>query len=242
MVVLVHDTEEREEARRLGAELERRGFATVLAGPADAQDLSGERERLAGVLILPKAGRAPLPLPFPLDLSQIRVRAESGSWQPPLHELVEILLPAAQLQARLADLRAAGTELIDDLASDPFDQPWDRRSQELSDILGDIVELRRRLELRGSPPVGVATSSFLSRFEALDRWHLDFETLDWTELVRARRLLVHELRNDIAVLHLVIDREECKTEPQGEAPEIRAAFDRLRSFLALAGRQEPGEP
>jgi len=61
-------------------------------------------------------------------------------------------------------------------------------------------------------------------------------------VVRARRLLVHELRNDVAVLHLLADREECSARPDAGAPDIVAALDRLRAFLAQSTATALAEP
>src|SRR6185295_16965685 len=104
-------------------------------------------------------------------------------------------------QARLQEIRGACRAALDRVRSKPFDQDWQGLSSELSALFTEAIEARYRFDqfcatLDGAPP-----PTFLLRFVALERWHLDLAHLDPALLIQVRRLLVHEMRNDIAVLH-----------------------------------------
>jgi len=147
-----------------------------------------------------------------------------------------VLVPLERMKERLLEIRSNFFRALDQIAGEPFEQDWPRRSDELSQLFAEAVESRHHLEtasIGGAPPL-----TFLNRFEALERWHLDLSHLDRPGLTEVRRLLVHELRNDIAVLHLLVDQAEGQEDRNSAAPAIQSAIARIRAFAAIALNEE----
>jgi hypothetical protein len=140
----------------------------------------------------------------------------------------ETARPACEeLQARLQEIRAASRVALEGVRSEPFDQDWQGLSNELSASFQEAIEVRYHYDLSCAALDGPPPPTFLVRFEALERWHLDLARLDLPLLIQVRRLLVHEMRNDIAVLHLLVDAAECQPEMRTDTPEIEEALIRI---------------
>jgi hypothetical protein len=146
-------------------------------------------------------------------------------------EMVEALLPAPTLAARLDGLRDAYRQAIDEIRRDPIDQDWERRTEELGAALAEALDVRFFLEWREAVPAGAERRTFLERFESLDQWGIDVREPDWKRFVPIRRRLVHDMKSDIAVVQLLVELARDDDDSGESEHQIGAALDKLSALF-----------
>jgi hypothetical protein len=185
-----------------------------------------ERFEAAGGVLVLRLGDCDVPL-----LLDDRRSFDLQPGAPGLEEMVEALLPASTLAARLDELRDGYRRTVEEIRRDPIDQDWERRTEELSASFAEALDVRFFLESRAASPAGAERRSFLESFESLAQWDIDIRDPDWKRFVPIRRRLVHDMKSDIAVVQLLVELAQDADDSGESEQQIGATLDKLTALF-----------